>query len=204
MIITKVEEQVKNQDRVSVFIDHSFKFGITKNQAKQYNIVEGRELTEEIYQYILNNIVIDKAKYKALDYISYANRTEKQVRDKFKNSDYTEEVIDIVIEFLKKYNYIDDEEFSKNYIQYSSKYKNKSTRKIQQELYFKGITEKIELDEVLNEQENDNIFKLLIKFGYDKNVDKKQLDKIIRKLIYRGFNYTDVKKVMNDIDNKGY
>ncbi len=71
-------------------------------------------------------------------------------------------------------------------------------RKVQQELYHKGVTAKIVLDDELKDREIDNIGKLLQKFGYTLDGDKKQSDKIIRKLLYRGFNYTDIKNAMHN------
>ena len=53
MTITDIQPQVKNQSRLSVFIDGKFAFGIDKNDCLFMGLKIGDTLTQERYNYII-------------------------------------------------------------------------------------------------------------------------------------------------------
>ncbi|MGL6173227.1 MAG: RecX family transcriptional regulator [Cellulosilyticaceae bacterium] len=200
--ITDIQEQKKDTNRVSVFIDGEFKFGMFKSAVKRYGIHIGMRLSEDDYRKLLEAIELDKAKYRALDYISYQNRSEKEIRSKLRTLEYSELIIEQVIQFLKKYSYINDEDFAKKFTEYNLNYKRKSMKRIQYELYQKGISG-VELEELVPNKEQleyENIEYLLKKYKYNKEMDRKEKEKLIRRILSKGFSYSIVKECMYKID----
>lgn len=147
-------------------------------------------------------------KERAVYIITNYSRTEKQLRDKLRQSKkYSDDVIDETIKFLKKHKYIDDIEYAKRYIEL---YKDKYSEKIlKTKLYEKGVDKKIiqkaleECDIMLDSVEL--IKKLLLKKCpdyYERNttMDIKEKQKIFAFLMRKGFSYEDIQDVMrNDI-----
>lgn len=149
---------------------------------------------------------LSNCKERALYIISNYSKTEKQLRDKLKQSKkYTDEVIDDTIKFLKKHNFINDSDFAKRFVElHGNQY---SEKILKQKLYQKGIDKKT-IDKVFEENEINLdsislIRKLLLKKcpDYYENKDKmdlKERQKIFAYLFRKGFNYDDIESVMHN------
>ena len=53
---------------------------------------------------------------KSITILKYMDRTEKELYIKLKDAYYTDDIINRTIEYLKEYNYINDERYAMNYI----------------------------------------------------------------------------------------
>lgn len=84
---------------------------------------------------------LDKLKSKVLKYVLYKKRTESEVREKFVDVD--ENLLEDVIEFLKDYNYINDEEYIERSIAEFKALKNISLKEISYKLLQKGINKNL-------------------------------------------------------------
>lgn len=105
------------------------------------------------------------AKEKAVRYLVTAKKTEYEVRLKLKKSNFSDDTIDEVINYLIKIDYINDEEYVDAYIRQCMHLLNYSVFEIKQKLLQKGIKKYIieEKVEKLKETnyENELIKKLL-------------------------------------------
>ena len=61
------------------------------------------------------------------------DRTEHQLREKLRASEYPEEVIEEAIEYVKSFHYIDDERYAETFTRY--KKEKMSRQQIKQKLY---------------------------------------------------------------------
>lgn len=196
MIITDIKPQVKKQNRVSIFIDGNFAFGMDKADCTFMGLKAGTELTQERYDYIVDNAVYAKAYQKADRYIGFKMRTEKEVRNKLKEEGYTDDITERVISSMLKYKYIDDMSYAILYAKDCRKLKKWGPERIKAELYKKGISsEFIEnaLSESDNEDTNEIIESLLEKRIKSSPIDLKEKQKHINFLLRRGFKYDDIK-----------
>ena len=82
-----------------------------------------------------------RAKKRALYLLERMDRTEQQLREKLKSSDYPEEVIEEAIEYVKSFHYLDDERYAENFTRY--KKENMSRQQIKQKLMLKGVSKDI-------------------------------------------------------------
>lgn len=130
----------------------------------------------------------------ALNYISYKNRTEKEIRDYLKKKSIRQDLIESTVEKLKEYNYINDENYLKQYLEFN-KYGNQyGLQRLKYSLKNKGINNENlpNLNDILsniNEEEFClNHFKK-IKKQTDGLPYSKRINKIISYLSNKGFKY---------------
>lgn len=206
--ITAIEVQKKNKKRVNIFLDNDFAFScdaeiIFKYQLKTNEYIEARKINDIAAE---DNFI--RAKSCAIAYIQKALKTEKEVRNKLNDKGYDQDIITRVIEFMKKYDLVNDESYVKAYIN-TEKSKN-GINKIKHNLLRKGIPECI-ISSVLSDVcEDDQInsakivaekkYKSLLKLEQDK---VKLYNKLIRFLTGRGYSYEMSKKLSKEVIKYG-
>ncbi|MDY2738065.1 recombination regulator RecX [Intestinibacter sp.] len=204
-IITKIEAQKKNDDRVNIYVDEKFFMAIYKELVFSFNLKKGQEIDANYLKSILDDEMYIKAKNKALNILSKASQSEKQIRQKL-SKDFEEHTIDRVIEFLQKYKFVDDEDLAIRIVNTNVNLNKYGKNKIKQNLYNKGI-DKIIIEQAMDEIDSDKEFENALYLGkkrYDrlKNEDpRKAYQKIGNHLAYKGFNYDIIKKVLNRLFN---
>lgn len=203
--ITKIEKQKNNDKRYSVFINDEFSFGIDEVDLLYYKIQQNSILTEEKYQYIMENLVLKKAKDKALKYLSYKMRAKSEVIKKLQQLDFTQDVIDKVLQFLENYNYVNDDDFAKCYIKDKINVKGYGSLKISYQLKLLGIHEDIYEKYLYDEHfvnELDKIKTLIYKKMKNidlNNIDYKEKQKLFNYLARRGFSYDNIKSSFSEL-----
>lgn len=199
MIITDITEQKKHKNRVSVFIDGKFAFGIDKADCSFMGLKIGNELTKERYDYIVDNAVYGRAYQKADRYIGFKLRSEKEVRDKLKSEEYSDDIIERVISSMLKYGYINDKNYAVLYAKDCKNLKKWGQQRIKAELINKGISSaniEYALSEVGMEDVDEIIEKLLEKRIKNTPIDLKEKQKHFAYLLRRGFNSEDIKRIL--------
>ncbi|MBR5517327.1 MAG: regulatory protein RecX [Firmicutes bacterium] len=104
---------------------------------------------------------LEKCKALALRYITAQLKTEGQVKEYLKRKSFEEEHIELSIDFLKEYNYLNDKEYCLLYYREACR-KGKGRRRIEQELLAKKI-------------KNDIIKDALDQYATDDNPDYEEL-----------------------------
>ncbi|WP_058485406.1 RecX family transcriptional regulator [Defluviitalea phaphyphila] len=197
MKITKIEKQKNNKNRWSIFIDGEFSFGVDAEELYMFKLYEGKNINKKELIQIIKEKDYNKAKNIALNFLSYRPRSEKEIRNKLASKEYDEAIIEKVIDFLKKYDYVNDEKFAINYVKYYTHTKILGKKKIEYDLKQKGIKQKI-IENVLNNIELDelnNALKLIEKkCPLKENIDQKKKQKIYQFLLRKGFSYDVIKK----------
>lgn len=199
MIVTGLE--CISKSRIKVYIDEEFAFILYPQDIRKYKLKLEEEIEYNLFLVIIEETVLRRAKNKALNLLANSEQTEKMIRDKLKNSFYTEDVIDKAIEFLKSYNYIDDSRYARMYIE---TYKNsKSIIILKRELYMKGVQGDI-IDSLLEEIpviEEDNLrVGLYKKLAHIDKPTEKELNRIINYFMRRGYRYQHIVKIIEEYD----
>ena len=148
-VITKIEAQKRKEDRVNIYVDEKFFMAIYKELVFTFNLKKGDNIDEEYLKKILKDEMFLKCKNKALNILSKASQSEKKIREKL-NEDFEEDAVDDVIDFLKKYNFINDGELASKIVNTNVNLNKYGKNKIKQNLYNKGI-EKSAIDEAISE-----------------------------------------------------
>lgn len=168
----------------------------------------------------------DKLYNKALHFLSFRPRSEKEIREYLlkkitnyqlplandgQNIQTSEEVIDTIVNKLKDYKFLDDGEFARRWIEQRTKLKPKALKFIKFELKQKGITNEI-IESVTTNDElpaiNDLDMALVLaerRVGRLKNEPRqKKYEKMFRYLSSKGFDYDIIKQVIDRILPKEY
>ncbi len=204
-VITRIESQKKNQDRVNIYVNNEFFMAIYTELVYSFNLKKGMEIDEDNLKNLLKDEMYIKAKNKALNILSKADQSEKKIKEKL-SSEFEEDTIVKVIAFLKRNNFINDDILAQKIVNTNVNLNKCGRNKIKQNLYIKGI-DKNSIDEALNDIDDNIEYEnamYLAKKRYDrvKNEDKRKIyQKISQHLAYKGFNYDIIKRVLNKLLN---
>ena len=195
MKITKIEPQKKHKNRMSVFIDGAFSFGIDAFSLYALKLSENDELDDVRLSEIKNTVLLESAKNYAANLISRKSYTEKAIRKKLTDHVGDTETIEKTISFLKEYRLIDDADYARRYAADCVNLKKLGTRQILYKLTEKGISKGLAnkvLEEMgYKETEQDTLYSLMRK-KLGNNFDIKNIMKAKRYFAYRGYSFDDI------------
>lgn len=206
--ITLISLQTKNNKRCNLFLDGEFYSGVSMETVLKHRLKVGLEVSEKQLKEIITESEKVEALNKAVDYISKRLKTKREVKDYLLKKGYSEEIAWYCVDKLKEYNYINDEEFSKRYIESTSKTQGK--RLTQYKLMMKGVKkEDIDLayENVEIDQKKD-AYLIAVKHFKNKEATKENLSKTYRYLISKGFSYDEatfaIDKIKEDNDGEDF
>ncbi len=184
--------------RIKVLLEGHIQFVLYRSEARRYELQEGAELLEGQWQEIKTEILLKRAKRRALHLLEKMDRTEKQLRDKLREGGYPQDVIDGAVSYVKSYHYIDDERYARNFVRCQQE--KKSILQMRMDLLKKGISsEWIEaaLEEETETSPEQLIEKLLRKKNYDPDTaDQRARQRIYQFLVRKGFRSEDICRCM--------
>lgn len=159
-----------------------------------------KEIDFPTYKLILANDEFNKAKYFALNKISYSQKSTYEIRQKLKEQKFSEDVIEKIIEYLDSYGFLDDESYVKSYIRDKDEISNWSRGKIRFMLKRKHIDDNLIEDYIYmisdeREAEKARFFadkKIKNDFSYENRA------KVFRHLASKGFDVDIINQVLNE------
>lgn len=218
MKITKIEAQKKNPLRENIFLDHEFAFGISTELRFLSKLHVDDSLTKAQVEKLVRKDQVSRLVEKALKFLSYRPRSEKEIRDhllfkgKLKEMDSDDEKknyqgsVEAALNFLIKHKQIDDRQFSLWWIEGRRKFKKTSDQVIRSELFAKGISKAL-VDQLLKENVQDP-FELAQDAARKKLVSYQNLEreafriKMGQYLLRRGFSWEVAARVVDTILKK--
>lgn len=184
--------------RYRVAFDNGVSCVLYRSEAAQLSIEAQCSLTDENYDYLINEIVGKRAKKRAMHILEQMDRTEHQLREKLAKGEYPQECIDSAVEYVKKYRYLDDERFASSYVRYHQE--KLSRQQLSVKLSQKGVSKDIIAEALEMEYEADDgekIRNLLSKRRFDPdNTGRQENNKIYQYILRRGFKSSDILKEM--------
>ena len=136
--ITKITPQIKNPERLNVFVDGEFFIGLEEFYIADLGLKTGKEMTNELAEKLLNTSRISDCMKKAFNLLAYRNRTSFELSKRLKEVGFSSDEIDFTIKKLDSIGYLNDEKFLKDYIG-SAVRKGHSERKIAFSLSTLGV-----------------------------------------------------------------
>lgn len=141
---------MRDPERVSVFINGEFAFGLPSIEAVRRGLKSGVELTEEDIGELLAVDEVERAVTGALAFVSYRPRSEREVRDRLRKRDFSQQAIDEAIERMRGWNYLDDQAFAEWWVENREEHRPRGKRLLAGELREKGIAPDV-VSDVLDE-----------------------------------------------------
>lgn len=195
----------KSKEVFEVVFEDETKLLLNYNIFEKYRVSVDMYFSEDEILEMKHFSDIERAKSRAINYISGKLKTKYEVRLKLKENGFAEDVIDEVLDILEKEEYLNDKVYCEIFIEDKKKLNGYGKNKIKSLLIQKGISKNI-FEDFLNEFEYDEEFDNALKMGIKKlellsneedNFKKKQ--KIINYLTYRGFGFDVINDVLKEI-----
>jgi len=198
MKITAIKQQVKRQDRYSVYVDEKYLFSFSQDELLNSGLKVGLEVSAQELAELQNTAVIDKAYDRALNLISHRPRSEGEMRDYLRRKDLTDHVITTVVNRLTERGYLDDSDFARRWVATRRLLKSTSKRRLSQELRQKRVADDI-IKSVLEDDET-NELEVLRELIERKRKQLKYQDnlKLMQYLSRQGFSYDDINTALNE------
>jgi len=137
----------------------------------------------------------------ALYLIEFKDRTEKELRDKFREKGYDKNDTEDEIEFLKNYGYINDKRYAEHFTHDAINIKKWGKMRIRTELLRKGVDrETIDniIEDAFFEVENDLVLtQMQTRFKNSDFSNIKERTRIFNFFMRRGFSPDEIKGAMN-------
>jgi regulatory protein len=197
MRITAIKAQIKNPDRVSVFVDKVYSFSLTLSQLVEASIKKDQEVSEQDIKSFKQLSNQGKMLTKALNWVMLRPRSERELRQYMSRKNrllalekrLDDEQVGQIISYCLDKKYVDDEAFARWWIDRRTSQR-KSTSFVRSELYLKGIGREL-IEAVLSEKtDTDSLPLLIAKLRTRRRYDDH--NKLIRFLLSKGYGYSDV------------
>ena len=188
--ITALKAQKKNPNRINVFLDGEFAFGLSRIVAVWLSV--GQELDDEritgLQQQDGGEVALDNA----LKFISYRSRTETEIRRRLSEKGFSDEEIDKVLVRLRSNGLVADEQFARSWVESRSASHPRSRRLMAMELRQKGVSNS-DIEKALEETEDDDELAYQAAIQYAHRLANLEWDKFRERLsaylLRRGFAY---------------
>lgn len=197
-VIKEIIQNDKDKNCVTVITEEK-SFTLNKEVCIGERIYAGKILSDEEINNICGENQKKLALNKALTYISRKKCSVKMMMDYLSGKGFEESASLYAVGRLKEYRYIDDEGYAASFV--NSATGNKGRLKIAYELKNKGISQ--DLIQKYNKDDNAELTDCIMlakKFVKNNDInDIKIRQKLIRHLLYKGFEYDTVLNAVNAI-----
>lgn len=203
--ISRIVQQ-KDQNRVSVYIDGKFAFGLTLESLLQNNLTVGKTLTKEEVSALKNQSDQDKVYARALRFVTSRPHSEKEIKLWFKRKKIEEALQGETLKRLEKLGLVDDLAFAKWWIEQRTVFRPKPKRVLRQELRVKGITDDI-FESAFEDTETETDAQIAKKIAAKRLERLKGLprreakQKLLQFLAGRGFSYSAASQAIDELEN---
>jgi len=139
--ITAIDVQKKNPNRVSIYLDEQFAFGLSRLVAVWLKV--GQELGEEKIAALQQEDAREVAIQKALRFLGYRARSVREVRENLQKHEIPEAVIELTLNRLQETGLLNDQEFAQAWVENRNTFRPRSRRALALELRRKGLDDNI-------------------------------------------------------------
>lgn len=193
MKITALEAQKHNPDRLNVYLDGEFAFGLDMNTAVRLRV--GQDLSEAEIAELQKTDGVARAFERAVRFLAARPRSVYEVRRKLQEKQTPASAIDTAMERLTALGYVDDLAFARTWVENRQTFRPRSTAALRAELKAKGVEEAI-IRQVLHEVDNSESALQVARqqVGRWRGEDSYTLrQKLSSYLIRRGYDYDTVR-----------
>lgn len=199
MKIIKYEK--KGNDKYRIYLEKNLKIDVYEDVIIKNNLLYKQELTEEL----LIKIDSENSRYdlyhRAVKYISVRIRSEQEIYNYLKKNTDDLDLITEIIEKLRKNNLLDDEQFTKAFINDKFKFSSMGPYMIVSELKKHHISEEIiykYLRQISESEIREKMTKQINKIVKSTKQKDKLKHKIYTNLMRLGYSSDDIMKYLNN------
>jgi regulatory protein len=145
--ITALTTQVKNPDRVSVFIDGTFVCGLASSVALGLRV--GQSIEREELEQLAYRDEVYRGRERVLRLLARRPYSSNEITQYLRRHKYDDDMIQMIVNDLVEAKLIDDESFAAYWVEQRDTFRPRSRMALRQELNQKGVERQI-VDEVLS------------------------------------------------------
>jgi regulatory protein len=194
--ITDLRFQRHSKERVNVYLDRQYAFGLGAVEAAQ--LQKGQVLSDAEIAALKAQDERTRAFERALRFLSYRPRSQVEVERFLRRKAIAEDVICDVIARLEQAKYLDDEEFARFWLENRERFRPRGRRALRYELRQKGVSDEI-ITRLLDEVDDDVAAWLavegrLTRWAHLPGGEFRQ--KVVGYLSRRGFDYSTISLIL--------
>jgi regulatory protein len=137
--VTALKVQKKHPDRVNVYLDNQYSFGLSRITAAWLRV--GQELSPTKIAKLQAEDEREVAYIHALRYLDYRPRSRAEVRRNLEKHQIPPEVITDVFKRLERSGLVNDERFAQDWVENRSEFRPRSRRALAFELHQRGLND---------------------------------------------------------------
>lgn len=198
MTITAIKAQVKNPDRVSVYIDQTYAFSLSYNQLLDQKIHSGQQIDQARLNELKRASDLGKMYERSLMFAMLRPRSQKEMRDYFRRKKWDASDAEHVLQKLVAKGYINDVSFARSWVQNRAINKKMSKRKLVLELKQKGVSEEIIQGTIDSSEFNESTALSELIAKKRKLARYQDQQKLMQYLARQGFGFDDIKRALQD------
>jgi regulatory protein len=196
--ITALRFQKRNKNRVNVYIDGQFAFGLAAIEAAHLQV--GQTLSADDIARLQRQDEVEKAYERALNFLSYRPRSEAEVRRNLRKKKVNDEVIDKAVDRLTRAGLLNDREFARYWVENRLQFNPRGARALRHELRRKGVSTSI-IDDALADLDETDAARKVAEAGARRlaNLEAREFRrKLGAYMARRGFSYAVIKPLVEE------
>ncbi len=197
--ITALRFQKRNKERVNVYIDGHFAFGLAAIEAARLHV--GQSLSDEEIASLRERDEVERGYEQALNFLSYRPRSEAEVRRNLHGKELDDEVIEAVIERLTRAGLLNDREFASYWVENRLQFNPRGRQALYHELREKGVPAPV-IAELLEHMDEEAVARQAVEAVLRKSGPlpsrelRRKLEAYLRR---RGFSYSVIQSVVQEM-----
>lgn len=197
MIVTAIERQRRGR-RINLYLDGHFALSLSREILVQAGLHQGMTLDEKGLAELRQADLRLRAREAALRLLSYRPRSQAEMRQRLQRHGLPPDVIEEVLAHLSQQGLLNDQEFTRFWVESRGLSGKRGGRRLSQELQAKGVEREIILQELANLPEEEAALaaarqRLPRLAGLDYATFRRRLNAF---LLRRGFGYDIAKHVV--------
>lgn len=191
-------------NKIHIMLDGEYKMTVDSDFPPLASIHDGSEIDEEKLALFEEEVNVRRAFNKASELLSRRDHSEKELLTKLRQKGFAEGAQE-AIEKLRDYGYVNDERFAASYASELRRLKHFGKRRIEQELFKKGIDREIVSNVLESLEFDESELCELIRKKYYRNLEtEKGVQKTINALVRAGYGYREIKDALSLLaENEG-
>jgi regulatory protein len=204
-VITQIVGPKGRPNRRRIYLDGRFAFSVKLNVVAKFRLREGMELSSAQLAAIEQGEIRQECLDRAMKYLSGRLHSREELRKKLIRQEYSQQLIDEVLDELRRLGYVDDARFAKTKALSAAQHKHHGPRRAMMELMRAGVKKEVAevaVGEVY--ESNDNVAEAR-KLAQKQAARLKKLDPQVARrrlagmLVRRGFDYDAIKPVIEEV-----
>lgn len=188
------------QDKIHISVDGEYSFTVDETYFLSMGMYNGKEVDSDELEEIRETVNVRRAYNYAVSLLARRDHSEKELMTKLTQKGYTNGA-EKAIDKLRGGGYVSDKRFARLYVRELRTLKKYGKRRIEQELYRKGI-DRDTISEVLEETDFDESeLVTLIERKYRRYLgDEKGIQKTVNGLLRMGYSYGEIRDALKTIN----